>query len=290
MAVTPSYSGNRAVLDLAGRISAVAARLQPPGWNAAASPGSERVAFTGFSPMSADFMPQAGDPLTEWAVALWRRQAEPRTGTAMLLDHDLQTTRRIAWTDGLPLQLALSTLDAGSKQTFLATLQWQPATVDYPKPSGERVPVGTTKASRRLLCSNFRLTGLPFDARTVSRVTLPTATARVSSDSTGPQRTPVRRVATVVLGELAIELGARDRDAALAWVRQTMADGQVGDTERLILAAELLDPSLKTVAARVRLGGCALVGAQESQFGSGETIEALTLRFIVGTVDVDFAA
>ena len=277
-------------LELDGKIAASVSSLQLPGYrveqvvvptgpNASARLGAN----VDITPLDAAFKLTQADALTEWALTLPRgKGAQPLDGAALVFDANNKLTRRVEWTQALVTELRLPELDATSRAAFSLGMTWLPSTVNYAKASGSTVtlaPVATTK--KALLLSNFRVLGLPFDGRFVSRVTLPTVTATLAAQKPG--------YAQVDSGEVQVVMTSRSRDEALAWVQQVVADGQIADTEYLSLNIELLDAALKKVMLTVQLNGCSLLGYEESRLDPAqEALETVTLRFAVGKLDLAF--
>ena len=138
-----------------------------------------------------------------------------------------------------------------------------------------------------MLCGNFRVQGLPFDASAIAEVGLPTLRGQPSS---GESRLPTKGYSSIDAGELTLRLLSRSADAALSWVHKTVADGQLDAPEFLDLTVELLDATLKNVRAVLRLTGCGLLACDEARIDSrSETPGSVTLRFGVEAVDLMFS-
>ncbi len=290
MATRTTTTSNLAI-ELDGKLAASVSSLQLPGYRVeqvVVPTGPNSSARLGanvdITPLDAAFNVTQADALTEWALSLPRGQgAQPLDGAALVLDFNNKLTRRVEWTQALVTELRLPELDATSKAAFSLGLTWLPSTVTYAKASGAVVTLPTgSKAKKPLMLSNFRVSGLPFDGKFVSRISLPTVTATLAAQKPG--------YAQVNLGEVALVMGSASRDNALAWVQQVVADGKIADKEYLSLSIELLDPTLKSVRLTVQLSGCALLGYEESRLDKAqETLGTVTLRFAVGKLDMVFS-
>jgi len=289
---TRTTNASRLAVELAGTLAAQVNSLQLPGYrveqvvvptgpNASARLGAN-VEIT---PLDATFALTQSNALTEWALSLPRgRSAQPLDGAALVFDFNNKLTRRVEWTQALVTALRLPELDAASKATFSVGITWLPSTVTYAKASGAVVPLPpVSKTKKAPLLSNFRVLGLPFDGKLVTRITLPAVTATLAAQRPG--------YAQVDLGEVKLVMAARSRDEALAWVQKVVDDGQIADHEYLNLNIELLDAALKNVLLTVQLSGCALLGYEESRLDSAqEALGTVTLRFAVGKLDMLFGS
>ena len=295
MAVRPSAAASTAI-ELNGLLAGLARSLQMPGYRVEqvvvpSGPGkaARLAAHVSISTMSARIDLGEPGPLLEWALSLPRANPLATDGAALVLDANRVVQRRVEWTEGLITELKLPVLDASSKGGFSLDLTWQPSSVGYAKPSGERVALPTSKR-KPILTSNFRVVGLPFDASFITQITLPTVTAKLAVEQTGQQRLPSRHYNVIDLGELRLELSARSRDEALAWVQKLVADGRIADNEYLTLQVELLDAALKNVLATVTLAGCGLLRYDEDPIVSNaETVPRFALIFGVGLLDLQLA-
>jgi hypothetical protein len=281
-------------LELDGRFAGWLRSLQPPGYRvqpvvAPIGPGgaARLAANVGITPMSAEFELNQAEPLLDWAQGLLSGEPRAAAGAALLLDGNRKLQRRIAWTEGLPTELRLPTLDAASKLPATLGLSWQPGAVAYPKVGGEAVPGAVATKKKAPLLGNFRVQGLPFDGRWVTRVALPTVSARVAADSLGSHALATSSLSGLDLGELRLDIAAAGRDEALAWVGRCIADGRIADSEYLGITVELLDATLKNVLFTVQLSGCGLLAYDEAALQAGaETPATVSLRLGVGQISL----
>jgi hypothetical protein len=89
------------------------------------------------------------------------------------------------------------------------------------------------------------------------------------------------------IGELTIEISSRSRAEHYAFVRKVIKDGKLTADEYLDLSVELLDASLANVLGKVVLGGCGLVGYEESAIKSNDDkVSTFRLHFAVSSLDL----
>ena len=297
MAIAKASTFANIALELGGKPAGWLRRLQPPGYavTQVASPVGEPIVSKSASrvtltPVDADFDLVGPGPLLDWALTLPHKSPLAMDGAIQLLDRNYRVVRRIEWTQGILTELRLPELDATLKSLFTIGLTWQPEALRYPKASFDTVASGPVK-SKGIQLSNFRVTGLPFDASAVIRVALPTVRAKLAVENIGAQRLPLRHVAGIDLGEVRLEIGARSADAVRDWVAKVIGDGTVTDAERIDFGVEMLDPSLKSVLATITLRGCALTGYAEFELAAAAEKPAnVALRFSVGDLDIKAAA
>ena len=290
MMATRTTTTSKPVIELAGKLAGTVSSLQLPGYRvdkvmvpAGPNRPAHGVAQVSITPLDAAFNLTQSNALTDWVLSLPRGgQAQPLDGAALVLDFNNKLTRRVEWTEALVTELRLPELDAASKVAFSVGVSWLPSTVSFAKASGEVIALPPISKTKALLLSNFRVQGLPFDGKFVSRISLPTVTATVAA--------PKPEYAQMNLGEVRLVLSAISRDSALAWVQQVVADGQIADKEALSFSVELLDAAFKNVRLTVQLGGCALLGYEESRLDAAQEASAtVTVRFSVGKLDMVFS-
>lgn len=294
MAVRPAYGVQSLAIELAGAWAGALRSVQPAPLRVdriIASPGTSRTlapaGAVSLGAMAAEFDLVEQGPLLDWAALLWSRKPAVRDGAVLVADQNHVERRRIAFREGLLREVALPTLSAADgKKAFSIALTWQPARVDEQPGSGKKVAATATKR-KPLLCSNFRVLGLPFDGSLVREVGLPTARATlVQVDS----RRPDLQMAGLDGGELRLVLAGRSASDALAWVHKLVADGRIDAAEVIDLSVEMLDASLKTVLATITLGGCALTACEESRLVSQvDALAGVTLRFAVAETRLKMA-
>ena len=265
---TRTTTTSKPVIELAGKLAGTVSSLQLPGYRvdkvmvpAGPNRPAHGVAQVSITPLDAAFNLTHSNALTDWVLSLPRGgQAQPLDGAALVLDFNNKLTRRVEWTEALVTELRLPELDAASKVAFSVGVSWLPSTVSFAKASGEVITLPPISKTKAMLLSNFRVAP------------------------------PKSEYAQMNLGEVRLVLSAISRDSALAWVQQVVADGQIADKEALSFSIELLDASLKNVLLTVQLGGCALLGYEESRLDTAqEALATVTLRFAVGKLDMVFS-
>jgi hypothetical protein len=293
MALVSGSSYGSIALELNGQAAGWLRRVQPPGYEVSqvvAETGASVLAKSGgrvaLTPVDADFVFAGPGPLLDWALTLPRKSPVTTDGAIQLLDRNFRLLRRIEWSQGLLTELRLPELDATSKSPFALGLTWLPESLRYSKASFDAGAYRPGK-SKALQLSNFRVTGLPFDTSAVVRVALPTVRTKMAAAPIGMQRLPQRHYASVDLGEVRLEIGARSADAARDWVVKVIGDGTVTDAEQVDFSIELLDASMKNVAATITLRGCSLTGYAEFELtAAAEKPANVALRFSVGGLDI----
>ena len=297
MATKPGAAATLTALELNGQGVGIARSLQMPGYRVEtvvvpAGPGkaARLAANISISTMEASIDLGEPGPLLQWALSLARGDALATDGAALVLDANRKPQRRVEWSAGLITGLKLPVLDASSKQVFSLGLTWQPATVSYAKAGDTGSVVLPAPKRKPITTANFRVSGLPFDARFISQVVLPTVTAKLVVEQTGQQRLPSRFYASVDLGELRLVFNARSQGDVLAWVQKVVTDGRIADGDYLGIVVEMLDASLKTVLASISLAGCGLLRYEEDPIsGNSEQVQQCTLCFAVGQLDLQLA-
>ncbi len=296
MAVVRPGSTAALALELGGAIAGSLRWLLPPSYRVervTSSAGNQTLLRSGgpvaIGNLAAEVNLIENGPLLDWLMSLPRDvpPAKLGAGAVLLLDLNNNLRRRIDFGESLVTELSLPMLSAtDGKKVFSVGVVWRPAQLKDAPGSGQKVVLGKPR-TKALLCSNFRVQGLPFDGSFVMEVGLPTVRAKLGS---GESRLPTRRYAAVDRGELTLRFAARSTDPVLAWVRKVLADGRLDDADYLDLTVELLDASLKTVLAVVSLKGCGLLACDEARLETlADTVGGISLRFSVEQVDLMFS-
>lgn len=234
-------------------------------------------------------LPEPG-PLLDWLQATLAGNLALRDGAVLVGDQNRKLLRRIGFRGARLSGLALTPLDArDGRQPVQLTLRWLVEQVD--DQAGAGAVKGTVSRRKPALASNFRIGGLPFDASAVQRIELPELQIDWSTSRVGELREPVRE-GRRRFGAVAITIGARQADAARAWVRKQVADGSIDEADGLTLQVDLLDAALKKALATIELSGCLLLGMDEEPLGGSAADRlgnTLVLRFDVGGMKLAIA-
>ncbi len=234
-------------------------------------------------------LPEPG-PLLDWLQAALAGDLALHDGAVLVGDMNRKLQRRIGFRGARLSGLTLTPLDArDGKQPVQLGLRWLVEQVDDQAASGALK--GTASRRKAPLAGNFRVGGLPFDASGVQRVELPELQVDWSTSRMGDLRDPVRE-GRRRFGAVALAIGARQAEAARAWVRKQVADGSIDEADGLTLQVDLLDTALKKALVTIELSGCLLLGMDEEPL-VGSPAErlgnTLVLRFDVGGMKLTVA-
>lgn len=239
--------------------------------------------------MAAETMLPEPGPLLDWLNAALAADLVPRDGAVLVADMNRKLQRRIGFRGAYLSGLALTPLDArDGKQPVQLSLRWLVEQVDD-KAGGGGALKGTVSRRKPPLAGNFRIGGLPFDANGVVRLELPELQVDWPTSRVGDLREPTR-VGRRRFGAAALTVGARQAEAARAWVHKQVADGSIDEADGLSLQVDLLDATLKKTLATVQLTGCLLLGMDEDPIGTNvDRPGNLVLRFDVGGMKLGVA-
>ena len=293
MATTARTPVSKLIMELGGQAAGPLRSLQPPSYRLDRIDGQRGASViragseVTLGELAAEFSPDQPGPLRDWVQRFAGGDLSPQSGVALVLDFNDAVRRSLAFEAGEITQLRLPTLSAADGRSLvLLGLSWRVQALRDSLGDGRHITV-TKGRAKAMLASNFRVTGLPFDAAGVTRVGLPLL--RRSDSAVGPRRSQPQ-VGTLDIGELTLSVGGRSRDKALAWVQQVAADGRLDEAERLDIGVELLDASLTTVLATVQLKACSLLACDEPLIEPAtEVVPGLALRFAVGAVGLSFS-
>ncbi len=226
----------------------------------------------------ASYLVSQGSAVLDWILSLARRESDVRPGAVVVTDFDYDVKRRVEWSGGRVVQVALPVLSAkDAKRSFAIEFAWDTASFSRGPASGAKAAAGQSKTP--WTTSNYRVSGLPGENEYVTSIALPTITAKTGGGE--------KKKATPILGELTLEFAGRSRDVILGYVEQVVADGKLADGELLDLSIEMLDPGLSKTLGTVRLYGCGLKRYEEAPYGPGTDSESIALKFAVTRVDLE---
>jgi hypothetical protein len=267
-----AYGSSHYAIDLGGESVQWLRSLTLPSY-ALEDDRYERGLFKASYPVS------QGSAVLDWILSLARRESDVRAGAVVVTDFDDDVKRRVEWTGGRVVQVALPVLSTkDAKRSFAIDFAWDAASVSHGSGGGAKGTLAQGKTP--WTTSNYRVSGLPGENEYVTSVALPTITAKTGG---GEKKKPAP-----TLGELTLEFAARSRDVVLGYVEQVIADGRLGDGELLDLAIQMLDPGLSKTLGTVRLYGCGLKRYEEAPYGPGaDAGETIALKFAVTRVDLE---
>lgn len=227
----------------------------------------------------ASYLVSQGSAVLDWILSLARRESDVRSGAVVVTDFDYDVKRRVEWTGGRVVQVALPVLSTkDAKRSFAIDFAWDAASFSRGSGGGAKGTVNQGKTA--WTTSNYRVSGLPGENEYVTSIALPTITTKPGG---GDKKKPAP-----TLGELTLEFAGRSRDAVLGYVEQIVADGRLADGELLDLSIDMLDPGLSKTLGTVRLYGCGLKRYEETPYGPGaDAGEAFALKFSVTRVDLE---
>lgn len=227
----------------------------------------------------ASYLVSQGSAVLDWILSLARRESEVRAGAVVVTDFDYDVTRRVEWSGGRVVQVALPVLSSkDAKRSFAIDFAWDAASMSRGPGGGAKAAAGQGKTP--WTTSNYRVSGLPSENEYVTSIALPTITAKTGGGE--------KKKAAPILGELTLEFAARSRDGVLGYVEQVVADGKLADGELLDLSIEMLDPGLTKTLGTVRLYGCGLKRYEEAPYAPGtDAGETIALKFSVTRVDLE---
>ncbi len=213
MALRPTVTGSQLAIELDGVAAGPMRSLLPPSyridrastmWDGARVLQAGRTTLLG--ELAAEMRLTEGGPLLAWLNSLMAGKAQPTSGGLQVLDHDFIEKRRIGFEAGQLSEIRLPLLTAVDGRTpFVIGFRWQPARVSDGLVSGKVIEPVVNKR-KAILASHFRVLGLPFDGSFITRVALPTLTAKLQPGGSGASPS---RCQTVEHGELGLGFSPR---------------------------------------------------------------------------------
>jgi len=291
----PSYSSGNIMLELAGKAAGWIASCEVPTYEidkvesktgsfveTRKAGGNVKIGTFG-----ASYSISESGTLLEWIMSLPRKQVIENDGAVVMANHNFDAMRRIDFTRALITEVKFPSLSANEgKKPCQVDVKWQPEAIEYSKASG-KISAQQGNKHKVWLTSNFRFTGLPGDCEYITKIDVPSITAKLAAESYGTQRLPVQHYANIDVGDLKLEFSARSRDSVLAYVQKVIRDGKLTDDEYLDFGIELLDPSLSKTLGTIQLFGCGLLKYSEPKYEANkEETSKFTLDFTCERFDL----
>jgi phage tail-like protein len=170
----------------------------------------------------------------EWLQSTLQCRFSRKDGAIIAADFNFKELTRLSFTEGLITEFGMPALDAASKDVARMTVSISPERTQRMKGSGNTVtPCGPTKAQKKWLASNFRLTIDGLDCTKVNKVDAFTIKQGVTPDNVG-----------VEVPNLVITLAESSGQSFYDWHEDFVIKGNNGPESERKGMLEYLSPNL----------------------------------------------
>jgi len=241
-----------------------------------------------YGAQSASYAVSESLALVDWSMSLSRKKCVTADGAFVMADHDFKATRRVDFVEAYINEIKFPSLDSSAnKNPFMLDIKWQPTEVKHSKASGQ-ISAEQSKTQKTWSSANYRLIGMPFETKFVSKIDLPTITAKMANETYGESRRIEYHYASQDCTDVVLHCsGGLMRDQVLPYIQKVIADGKLTDGEYFDCQVDLLDPSLTKNLGSVILKGLGLYKYTEQKLEAGqEKASSFELHFTCESADI----
>jgi hypothetical protein len=235
-------------------------------------------------PLTVELGVGVGKPMWDWIQASFDKGYVPRSMSASGAGADYKITTIRQFEHALITEVTFPTLDGSSKEPGYFTVQIDPQTIRYQKPSGT---IDSTKQvnDKKWLASNFRLEIGDLPCERVAKIDSFKWTQKVVRNERGEFEKPTK------LGEpsnLQLTIDVRDRDAWAKWHRQLVASGEAHDDHEKTGSLTFLGPDLDEELMTLRLDHIGILSLERTPTSSKDELARFVVELYVEKMTIDF--
>ena len=199
--------------------------------------------------------------LSKWITDSLTQPPVPKNGAIVYTDLNSNVVKRLEFTNAFITDIGLPTADATNTTTFaLVLLTIAPQSTRLVGGSGKPYPVimGTKSKATYSGLFRFNVQGLEKACARIGKVdNVGAARSKTVSLMTDKSGNPEFQVSRFQCSPISILLPEADAGPFYSWFDETVLKGKGGGERAGLL--EWLDPTLKTILARVQLGGLGII-------------------------------
>ncbi|MGH2721749.1 MAG: phage tail protein [Actinomycetota bacterium] len=184
----------------------------------------------------------------DWIAASFTTNDQRRSGSVVAADFNYKERSTRDFKEALITEVGMPALDAASKDAAKMTIKFSPESTRNTKGSGAVVRPPVSKAQKKWLPANFRLTiaGLESACAKVSKVEALTIKQSVASDPAGDQLDNRKEPGKIDFPNLKVTLPEAWAEPFFAWHGDFVVKGNSGDEKEKSGTLEYLTPDLST--------------------------------------------
>lgn len=290
-----SYAASKVAFELNGKFAGYLKSCDVGTWelekveHAAGSFLEKRKSGGGmkYGAQSASYAISEAGEMVNWMMSLPRKTCVTADGAFVMANHDFEATRRVDFVEAYVNEIKLPSLDSSAnKQPFMVDMKWQPTSVAHSKASG-KIAAEQSKTQKTWSSANWRCLNFPFETKFVSKMDLPTMSAKLANETYGETRRIEYHYASADCTDVVLHCsGGLMRDSVLPYIQKVIADGKLTDSEYFSAQVDMLDPSLQKTLGSIILNGLGLYKYTEQKLEAGqEKASSFELHFTCEAAD-----
>jgi hypothetical protein len=214
----------------------------------------------------------------EWIRASFDKGHITKNGEIIAADFDYKAMHARTFQNAFISSVKIPDLDGSSKEPAYMTITLEPETIRYEKRGGEVIQGQIGTATKKWLCSNFKIEigGLPCSR--VAKCESFTWSQAVIKDEVGAFRWATKHPAKVEVPNLKLSISMADIEPWRDWHEAFVIKGICSDADELDGSITFLGPDLKEELATIELGHIGIISLEQ---GKQQANEEAVARFDV---------
>jgi hypothetical protein len=274
-----SYAASKVAFELNGKFAGYLKSCDVGTWelekveHAAGSFLEKRKSGGGmkYGAQSASYAVSESGDMMNWIMSLPRKKCVTADGAFVMANHDFVATHRVDFSEAYMQEVKFPSCDSSAnKQAFMLDCKFQP---NYRKHSagGGKITAEQSKTQKTWSSANYRIMNFPFETKFVTKIDLPTITAKLANETYGESRHIEYHYAAMDCTDVVLHCsGGLMRDKVMPYIEKVIADGKLTDSEYFSAQVDFLDPSLQQTLGSVILDGLGLYKYTEQKLEAGQ--------------------
>jgi len=201
----------------------------------------------------------------EWIQASFDKGHVTKSGEMIAADFDYGAQSARVFYDAFISEVTIPALDGSSKEPAYMTMKVDPERIRFEKRAGEKLNGTIGTATKKWLCSNFRveLAGLPCDR--VAKIDSFTWKQAIIKDQVGAFREATKHPAKVEVPNLKLTVSMADIEPWRAWHESFVINGQCTDADEITGSITFLGPDHKEQLATIELDHVGIISLTQAK-------------------------
>ena len=218
----------------------------------------------------------------EWIQATFDQGTVSKSGEIHACNAEGSSMAVREYRDALITEVAMPALDGSSKEPAYMTLKISPEEIKYLPGTGAKIEGKIAPATKKWLCSNFRIDLGKLPCARVSKIDAWTWKAKTTKDEVGQFRIATKHVSAVEVPNLKLTISTADIKDWQDWHKSFLIDGNCSETDELSGSITFLSPNLKEELGRVELQNVGMVSMENEGFEANkEGVSRFTVELYV---------
>lgn len=230
----------------------------------------KHLATISHEPLTMEIGMGMGKAMYEWMQASFDKGFVTKNGEVIAADFDYKAMAVRELMDMHIAEITVPTLDGSSKDAAYWTLKVDPERIRYSKGGGQVIQGEVNTATKKWLCSNFRITIGDLPCTRVAKVDSFTWKQSVVKDEVGQFREYTKHAAKVEVPNLKLTISMADWDAWSEWHKSFVIDGKCADSDELTGSIVFMGPDLQEELGSIELDHIGIISMQQVSVTANE--------------------